>query len=147
MHEIVRIRIVALGIGFALLAACAGRDTGIPALYDELGGEPGVAAIVDAFILEIAQDELVRPHFRTIDIAGFRGRLEEFLCVVADGECKYSGRSMPEAHATLGIERAAFNSIVEDLIAAMDSNGISYATQNALLARLAVMEADIVTVR
>jgi hemoglobin len=126
-----------------LLSACA-TSSPRTSLYDSLGGEPGVARLVDQMIRNIAADERTRPYFRGIHIAGFRARLETHLCDIADGPCEWQGRSMYDAHRELDIESAAFNGLVENLIDAMDSEAIPLATQNRLLARLAPMYNDVV---
>ncbi|MEO1203699.1 MAG: group 1 truncated hemoglobin [Pseudomonadota bacterium] len=131
----------------AALCACSATRVETTTLYEELGGEPGVERIVHELLLEIAADDVLKPHFRNIHIAGFRSRLESFFCQIADGPCDYNGRSMRASHATLGIDRRAFNRLVAGLIRAMDEVGVAYGSQNALLSRLAVMESDIVTGR
>ena len=50
---------------------------------------------------------------------------------------------MEATHRGMNISRAQFNSVVDDLIAAMEDRGISVSAQNALLARLAPMYSDI----
>ena len=143
-----RLRVCAalLACGLAV-AGCAAQPGPTTSLYDRLGGESGIAVIVDGFIRELAEDEVTRHYFRSINIAGFRQRLESFLCVETGGACRYDGRSMRDSHATLGIDRVAFNRTVEHLSAALDSAGVAYTTKNALLAKLAPMEKDVVTVR
>lgn len=127
------------------LVACATPRQQATTLYDDLGREEGVEQIVHHLIIEIAGDDVVKPHFRNINIAGFRDRLEDFFCQIADGPCEYHGRSMRDSHATLGIDRKAFNHLVAGLIQAMQTADIDYPSQNALLARLSILEEDIVT--
>jgi hemoglobin len=52
---------------------------------------------------------------------------------------------MHDAHKGLHLTNADFNALVEDLQAGMDKAGVSFATQNRLLARLAPMNRDVVT--
>jgi hemoglobin len=52
---------------------------------------------------------------------------------------------MKKAHTGLHITNAAFNRLAEDLRLAMDKHGVSFATQNRLLALLAPMQRTIVT--
>ncbi len=69
------------------------------------------------------------------------------LCVVTGGPCEYEGVSMKDAHADLRIRRSDFNVLVELLQDAMDAEGIPFAQQSRLLALLAPMHRDIITVR
>ena len=50
---------------------------------------------------------------------------------------------MVAAHKGLGIERSAFNALVEDLQLAMDARKIPFRAQNRLLAKLAPMHREI----
>jgi hemoglobin len=75
----------------------------------------------------------------------FKTNLTDQLCVVAGGPCVYKGQSMHDAHKGLHLTNADFNALVEDLQTGMDKAGVSFATQNRLLARLAPMNRDVVT--
>lgn len=113
-------------------------------LYDELGGADGVAALVDQFLENLADDARINHFFAETNLERFRTKLIEHLCLVAGGPCTYSGDSMHQVHAGLGIGEAAFNAVVEDLVEAMEHRDIETGTQNRLLARLAPMHDDIV---
>ena len=54
---------------------------------------------------------------------------------------------MKTAHEGMEITRAHFNALVEVLQASMDAKGISFQRQNQILALLAPMHRDTVTVR
>jgi hemoglobin len=56
----------------------------------------------------------------------------------------YTGDSMAESHKGQNVSRSDFNALVEDLIAAMDEQGISVPVQNRLIARLAPMRPDVI---
>lgn len=122
-------------------AAPPGDDAG---LYRELGGQPGITAIVDGFLYELSEDRDVLPLFANTDIDRFREKFIEQLCDVAGGPCRYSGDSMRETHRDMQVTRAQFNSVVEDLIRAMEHENVPVAAQNRLLRRLAAMYGDIV---
>jgi len=52
---------------------------------------------------------------------------------------------MKSGHADLGITKADFNALVEVLQTSMDAKGITFRSQNQLLALLAPMHRDIIT--
>ena len=52
---------------------------------------------------------------------------------------------MKSVHAGMGITMQDFNALVEDLVAALDGNGVSAAAKRMLLGALAPMASDIVT--
>ena len=57
----------------------------------------------------------------------------------------YTGQDMATAHAGMGITMDDFNALVEDLVAALDGNGLSTRAKQMLLGALAPMASDIVT--
>ena len=52
---------------------------------------------------------------------------------------------MKTAHEGLKINRSNFNALVEDLQVSMDKRGISFRSQNKLLAKLAPMHHEVET--
>ena len=127
-----------------LLAACAGnppRD----GLYAQFGGQAGVEALVEEFLVRLLEDERINAQFAETDLVNLNDRLVEQFCVELGGPCTYTGRDMAQSHAGLGITEADFNALVEDLVDAMEARGIPRAAQNRLLARLAPMHRDIVS--
>jgi hemoglobin len=132
---------------FVCLLACACATPGErdgASLYGSLGGREGIADLVDRFLRELADDRRIAHHFADTDIARLRRQLEDLLCELSGGPCRYTGDPMTDVHRGLGVSQGDFNALVEDLIAAMDAAGIGTGAQNRLLARLAPMRGDIV---
>ncbi|MFW1676531.1 group I truncated hemoglobin [Pontibacter sp. JAM-7] len=113
-------------------------------LYQQLGGEQGVASLVDNFIAEIAYDDTLFPYFAESDVDRFRSKFIEHMCEVADGPCHYTGDSMFDIHVNMGVTESVFNHTVDVLISAMNKTGIAHRVQNRLLARLAPMRKQII---
>lgn len=144
----------------ACLAACllfaspAGADPAVPdpapahpelrPVLDQFGGEAGLVALMDEFMDVLLADARMRPFFEFADQAMIKRHLVEQFCVILGGECTYTGRDMKESHALLGIDRADFNALVEDLQIAMNRRGIPFRAQNRLLAELAPMHREII---
>lgn len=124
-----------------VLTACASQPATV---YEGLGGESGLAAVVDNLLQRMAKDEQIAEHFRDTDIALFREGLTEHLCDIADGPCEYGGESMKASHKGLDITQADFDRLVQLLIYAMQEEGIPIAVRNDLLKRLAPMYGDVV---
>lgn len=137
------------GLGSLLLSSTLtlGACSAVPDednLYLALGGEQAIAVIVENFILEIARDERIIDHFEVSNVQRFRVMMNEHLCMVADGPCEYTGDSMIDTHAGMGVTEGDFNAIVENMMAAMNKAGIPLGPQNRLLARLATFRGEII---
>jgi len=115
-------------------------------LFEALGGQPGIARLVDELVPRLAADPRIGPSFKDTNLRELNRQLGDQFCVVAGGPCRYEGGSMKEAHAALRIDKADFNRLVELLQDAMDARAIPFADQNRLLARLAPMHRDVITV-
>jgi hemoglobin len=113
-------------------------------VFEQFGGEAGLVALMDDFMVILLDDPRMRPFFEFSDQAKTKRHLVEQFCVILGGPCSYTGRDMKQSHAMLGIDRADFNALVEDLQIAMQRRGIPFRAQNQLLAKLAPMHRDIV---
>lgn len=140
-----RRRVAASTAGLLLLAvACATPQLDRRPLYEQLGGEAGLAALVDRFLRELALDPDAAPHFRGADVKRFRTQLTLHLCQTFDGPCRYEGAALPEVHRGMAITQREFNAVVDDLWRAMEALRIPTPVQNRVLARLAPMREQVV---
>lgn len=122
----------------ALVAACSTTPTQ-PTLYERLGEQDGITTIVDNLLYELGGNDTLLPFFAKTDINRFREKLIEQLCQVSDGPCEYTGDSMAQVHAGMGLNDSHFNALVTDLVVAMDEAGVATGAQNDLLSRLVPM--------
>ncbi|MES2627137.1 MAG: group 1 truncated hemoglobin [Pseudomonadota bacterium] len=113
-------------------------------LYEDLGGDEGVAGVVDQFLWNLADDERVNEYFVETNLDRFRSKLIEYICQVAQGPCAYTGDDMARTHANMNVTESAFNVTVESLILAMETRNIPTGVQNRLLKALAVSYSDVV---
>ncbi len=133
----------------AILSLLAWLCLGTPAraeatLYDDLGGEAGVTAIVGSMIDNALKDDRIKVIFDDVNIPRLKGLIARQFCMLTGGGCEYKRRSMKDTHAGLNLRDADFNALVEDLEAAMDARGVPWRTQARLLAILAPMEHEMV---
>jgi hemoglobin len=127
-----------------LLSACSAMPAREQSLYQRLGEQAGLTRIVEGMLLNIAKDPRIVGHFANVDISLLRDKLVQQLCVETGGPCQRTGDSMQEVHKGLQLTRSDFNALVEDLIAAMEEQGVPVPTQNLLLALLAPMRGQII---
>jgi hemoglobin len=141
---------------YALLAAalfafagCAGAPASPTppakdAFYRELGGTEGITKVVDAFFRRLNNDARINTLFRNVDHNDLRRLVIEQLCEATGGPCKYTGRSMEEAHSGLNLTNADFDAFVEDLKGGMADCKVPYASQQKLIGALAPMRPQVV---
>ena len=76
-----------------------------------------------------------------------KAKLVDQICQVSGGPCEYKGADMKAAHSNMDITKTNFNALVEVLQKSMDAQGIAFSSQNQLLAKLAPMHRDVITVK
>lgn len=126
------------------LCACALSPQPEKTLYQQLGENTGIEAIVHELILIIATDERVKPRYKGVNMQRFKEGLSDYICSISGGPCQYQGDSMQVVHAGHQYTNTEFNAIVDNLILAMERRGLAVATQNRLLKILAPSYKDIV---
>ncbi|MEJ6003334.1 group I truncated hemoglobin [Paucibacter soli] len=133
--------IAALALACLQASAQAPRDE----LYRALGGQAGIARLNADFVPRLFKNPRIQHFFANASPENLQEQLSAQFCALSGGPCSYEGGDMQAVHADMGITRAHFNTLVEELQAAMDATGIPFATQNRLLALLAPLHRDIVT--
>jgi hemoglobin len=140
------------------LAACGHKqpttgggtaETANKSLYDRLGGQPAIVAVVDDFVGNVAADNRINKFFTGAaadpeEMKHFKAMLVDQICEASGGPCKYTGKSMPEAHKGMAISHDDFTALVEDLKKSLDKFKVPDKEQGELLGALAPLEPDIV---
>lgn len=139
-------RLAALAAILAVTTACSGMQAreAQPSLYERLGGQPALVAVVDDFVANVAADQRINRFFANTDIPRLKRLLVEQLCAGTGGPCEYTGRSMKAAHAGMGVRDSHFAALVEDLVKTLNKFEVPAAEQQELLAILGPMQGDIV---
>lgn len=135
---------LSLPLVVAALAAARPAHAADDSLFQDLGGQPGLTRLVNDFVPRLARDERLKPFFGKVDVAHLEKSLAQQFCDVTGGPCQYEGPDMDVAHQDLEIRTKDFNALVEVLEQTMDDEGIPFAVQRRLLARLAPMHRQIV---
>ena len=115
-------------------------------LYDRLGGQSAITAVVDSFAARVAADDRINKKFAKSDLGRVKSMLVQQVCAQTGGPCTYTGRSMKEAHLNMGVTEGEFEALVEDLVATLKAFNVPEREQNELLTALGAMKSDIVEV-
>jgi hemoglobin len=139
-RAIVLMGILAAVLAFGALPAEARKKS----LYDRLGGQTAIVAVVDQLVVNVVADTRISGFFAKTEPTAFKAKLVTLLCQITGGPCKYTGLSMKAAHKGRGIKDADFAALVEDLGKSFDTLKVAKKDQKAVLARLVPLKKDVV---
>lgn len=128
----------------------AAQEQAEPSLYERLGGVYAIATVVDAFIDRLLVNDVLNANPRIdearhrVPRAGLKYRVTELVCQVTGGPCAYSGRSMKDAHAHLGITEAEWQAMLDDFRTTLDRFQVPSEEQGELLAIVESVKPQIV---
>ena len=115
-------------------------------LYERVGGMDSIAAVVDDFRDRVAKDDRINQKFAKTDLVRLKRMLIDQICEAAGGPCKYTGRSMKEAHAGMRVTNGEFDALVQDLVSTLSHFKVGKTEQDEILGVLGPLQADIVEV-
>ena len=138
------------------------------ALFDRLGGEKGITAIVDDFTPRVLQDPRVNWQRKGIksgfsfrrqngeaaiwnateeNVAILKKHLVQFIVLATGGPPSYEGKEIKSAHAGMKIGNPEFDAVLGDLKASLDRLQIPNKEQKELLSIIESTRPLIVTQR
>jgi hemoglobin len=121
-----------------------------PSLFERIGGEAGVATLVDRFVLTIATDHrvssnpLVKRRMKKVSVPVLRQHFVDQLVELTGGPKRYRGRDMRASHEGLQISGAEWDAGLEDLVAAMNVCGFGEREKAEILDLIRPMRSQIV---
>ena len=116
-------------------------------LYQRLGGEEGIARLVDDIIATHLANPLVKTRFEKItDMAHIKKLSREFLTTGSGGPQTYTGQGMLAAHKGMNINEQEFLVAVDDIFVALDKNRIDEDSKKDVLAILYSLKDQIIRV-
>lgn len=140
--------VLAVAVLAAALAGVARAQDGMKkSLYERLGGYNAIAAVTDDFVGRLIADKQFERFFAghsTDSKKRIRQHIVDQLCAAAGGPCVYTGRTMKDSHAGLGISEAEWDAAAKHLVATLDKFKVGDAEKKDLLAFVTSLKADIV---
>jgi hemoglobin len=140
-------RVAVCGVVALALVGCASTQAdrmGATSLYERLGGESAITAVVDDFIANVAADSRINQRFADANVPRLKRMLVDQICQAAGGPCTYAGRSMLDAHRGMDIKDNEFNALVEDLVKSLDRFKVGAQEKTELLGALGGLKSQIV---
>lgn len=112
-------------------------------LYDRLGGEAGIATLVDRFYARVLADPKLGAFFKGVPMDKLRAMQREFFSAALGGPSAYTGRPLNHAHAGHGITLKDFSRFAGNLVDTLTEMGIPEADVQAVVSRIAVYANEI----
>jgi len=114
-------------------------------LYERLGGDDAITAVVDEFYDRVMADEQVAGYFDDVDMQKQRAHQTQFISSVTGGPVEYTGEEMAAAHADMGITPSDFGAIATHLDDALAEFDVDEDDREAVLEEIASYQDAIVT--
>jgi hemoglobin len=138
---------LALSLSLATLVSAAQEGQMKKSLYERLGGYNAVAAVVDDFVGRLVSDKQFERFFAGHSADSkkrIRQHIVDQLCAAAGGPCVYTGRTMKDSHAGLGISGADWDAAAVHLVASLDKFKVGEQEKKDLLGFVTSLRGDIV---
>ena len=114
-------------------------------IYDSIGGESAIRAVVDDFYVRVLADRQLAGFFKGTDVQRLKAHQRAFIAAAIGGPEMFAGRDMASAHAGLGIGDVDFDVVVGHLIGTLTALGVPEETIGQIGQALAPLRSDIVT--
>lgn len=138
----------ALLLAAAFAAQASAQETmAKKSLYERLGGEAAISAVVDDFAGRVLKDEKINKKFAKSDAPRLLYHLKQQVCAATGGPCKYTGLSMKESHKNMKVTEGEFNALVGHLVDTLAKFNVPEAEKNELLGILGPLKSEIVEVK
>ena len=118
-------------------------------LYKRLGGYDAIAAVVDALMVRIKDDDKLRrfyDHRGTDGIAREQQLLVDFLCASTGGPMVYTGREMKLLHAGMRLDEEDWKRAMAHLTATLDTFEVPEQEKGEVMGFHENLKSDIVEV-
>lgn len=93
-------------------------------LYERLGGEDKIREIATDILDLHLDNDTVRVRYQDSDREKVIQRVTEFICAGTGGPQEYTGKDMVTTHRGMNINEAEYIAVIDDIMEALDKNGI-----------------------
>jgi hemoglobin len=138
------------GLVVLALAACGGTSKpAAPAadtrpLFQRLGGQPAINAVVHEFVTTTKSDPRIAQYFLTTDPAKLEQAMDDHICSITGGGCAYKGKTMLAAHTNMKLSDADFAAFMDDLTKTLAKLNVPKRETDEVLAAFTGMKPDVV---
>jgi hemoglobin len=112
-------------------------------IYDTIGGEPALVAVVDDFYERVLGDAKLAGFFAGTSMNKLKGRQVEFFAAALGGPHVYTGAPMRQVHQGRGIYQEHFDLVAGHLVAALGAAGVPEEIISQIVGVVAPLARDI----
>jgi hemoglobin len=116
-------------------------------IYETIGGEPALVAVVDDFYARVLSDAQLAAFFAGANMRKLKGRQVEFFAAALGGPSLYQGASMRQVHAGRGISQADFDRVAVHLAGSLADAGVPREIVTEIAAAIIPLADEIVSRR
>ena len=116
-------------------------------LYQRLGGAAGIARIVDDLVAAHLVNPVIKTRFENIkDLDHAKQMAREFFSAGSGGPETYTGKDMLAAHKGMNISEQEYLAAMDDVVGAIEKNGVSDDAKKDVIAILYSLKGEIIRV-
>jgi hemoglobin len=112
------------------------ETTSSQSLYERIGGEKTLAAMIPAFYERVLADADLAPFFQAVSMEKLHGMQQEFFAMATGGPVQYSGRPLAHVHHGKGITKAHFAAFTGHLVDTLATMNLPQADLDEVIARV-----------
>jgi hemoglobin len=118
-------------------------------LFERIGGEKRMSEIVQEWIRINLEDRRVSGSLAGVAakaeaLSSLRKSLNEQLCEIADGPCRYKGSEFRKSHGGIKIDETQFLVLGENLFQSMERFQIPEREKNEMMSRLGEIRSEFI---
>lgn len=114
-----------------------------PTMYERLGGQVSIDAVVERFYDRVHADPRLAEFFDGIAVIDLEAHQQAFLASALGGPDDYVGRPIAVAHRGLGITDVDFDRIVDHLVDALAVSAVPAALIDEIHAAILPLRSDV----
>jgi hemoglobin len=114
-------------------------------IYETIGGEPALVAVVDDFYRRVLVDPQLAGFFAGANMTRLKGRQVEFFAAALGGPHVYSGADLKQAHQGRGITQGDFDLVAMHLTDSLAAAGVPGAVITQIIGAIAPLAGEIVS--
>ena len=116
-----------------------------PTLFDQLGGNDSITAVVGDFYGRVLADDTLSPLFTGVDLDQLHRHQAKFIGYALGGPNQYKGRTMRAVHADLAITETQFAAVAGHLAASLSAFDVPLHLIDQVIHHVAQLKDEIVT--